>query len=60
MYSTKKFTKKLSLCVSYIFPKFDGPCKNEGVTFLVVPPNCTYTHLEFVNRRQLIFFGNWL
>jgi hypothetical protein len=24
MYSTKSFTKNLSLCVSYIFPKFDG------------------------------------
>jgi len=27
MYSTKVFTKNLFLCVSYIFPKFDGPWK---------------------------------
>ncbi len=60
MYSTKKFTIKISLCVSYIFPKFDGTCKNESVTFLVVPPNCTYTHLKLVSRRQLMFFCNWL
>jgi hypothetical protein len=44
MYSTKTFTKKFSLGVSYIFLKFDGSLKNEDVTFLVVQPNCTYTH----------------
>jgi hypothetical protein len=27
MYSTKAFTKNLYLCVSYIFPKFDGSWK---------------------------------
>jgi hypothetical protein len=53
---TKKITKKLFLCVSYIFSKFDGPWKNEGVTFLVVPPNCTHTRLKLVSRKQSIFF----
>jgi hypothetical protein len=53
---THRLCLKLSLCVSYSFPKFDGPWKNEGVTFLVVPPNCTYTHLKLVSKKQLMFF----
>jgi len=26
------------------------------VTFLAVPPNCTYTHSELVSKIQLMFF----
>jgi len=40
--------------ISYIFSKYESSKKYEGVIFLVVPPNHTFTHL------CLLLVGSWL
>jgi hypothetical protein len=55
MYSTR-ITKNLNLCVSYIFPKFDGVLKNDSVMFLVVPPNHTFTLKPYFAKNEHLFF----
>ncbi len=55
MYSTR-ITKNLYLCVSYIFPKFDGVLKNESVMFLVVPPNHTFTLKPYFAKNEHLFY----
>jgi hypothetical protein len=52
MYSTKKITKKISLHVSYIFPKFDGKWRCD------VPNGTTHLYLHPLGLTPM--FGHYI